>query len=228
MLVVVVLHFIFVLHFVLFFILLLLFFISLLLMWCCSSHCFLTSSFILSWIIARFFHPFYNFSPAHRRVIRDTFFLTFPRSSFHSFTASATVLSVHFLSTGIFYFTPIHQHFTCIYQGLPSSRMFFLEVYRASYWSSKHRPGPSVCLIHNNPQFSCSERFVFKFYQTLLRIPCGESLIYLLLTSFELFSLVQSHMSRLLKNNLNKAKLVLLLTASINIKVILKKQSGVI
>ena len=36
---------------------------------------------------------------------------------------------------------------TCIYQGFPGSRQFFLEVCRASYWSSKHRPGPSVCLI---------------------------------------------------------------------------------
>ena len=31
---------------------------------------------------------------------------------------------------------------------------YFLESCRASYWSSKHRPGPSVCLIHSNPQSS--------------------------------------------------------------------------
>ena len=29
---------------------------------------------------------------------------------------------------------------------------YFLEICRTSYWSSKHRPGPSVCLIHSNPQ----------------------------------------------------------------------------
>ena len=47
---------------------------------CCSSfllsffiHCFSTSSLTLSWTIAGFLHPFYTFSPAHRRVIRDTF-----------------------------------------------------------------------------------------------------------------------------------------------------------
>ena len=54
---------------------------------------------------------------------------------------------------------------TCLYQDLPESRLFFLEVCKASYWSSKHRPGPSVCLIHSNPQSSCSEQLSFKFYQ---------------------------------------------------------------
>ena len=59
---VVVLHSFFVLHFVVF-----------VLMWYCSSHCFSTSSLTLPWTIAGFLHPFYTFSPAHRRVIRDTF-----------------------------------------------------------------------------------------------------------------------------------------------------------
>ena len=53
---------------------------------------------------------------------------------------------------------------TCFYQGFPGSRQFFLEVCRASCWSSKHRPGSSVCLIHSNPQSSYSEEFVFKSY----------------------------------------------------------------
>ena len=75
---------------------------------------------------------------------------------------------------------------TCIYQGFPRSRQFFLEICRASYWSSKHRTGPSVCLIHSNPQTSYSERFSFKSYHTLAWIAYGESLIYLLLTRFEL------------------------------------------
>ena len=82
---------------------------------------------------------------------------------------------------------------TCVYQGFPGSRQFFLQVCRASYWSSKQRPGPSICLIHSNPQTSNSERFSFKFYYILAWITCGSSLIYLLLTRFELFSLVQSH-----------------------------------
>ena len=29
---------------------------------------------------------------------------------------------------------------------------YFLESCRTSCWSSKHRSGPSVCLIHSNPQ----------------------------------------------------------------------------
>ena len=38
---------------------------------------------------------------------------------------------------------------------------YFLESCRASYWSSKHRPGPSVCLIHSNPQSFIHLKFVF-------------------------------------------------------------------
>ena len=69
-------------------------------------------------------------------------------------TASATVLSAHFLRTGVFYQTVLNWHFTCIYQGLPGSQQFFLEIYWPSYWSSKYRRGPSICLIHSNPQSS--------------------------------------------------------------------------
>ena len=80
-----------------------------------------------------------------------------------SSTASATVLSGHFLPTGVFYLTLLPDIFgtTCFYQGFPGSRQLFLEICRASYWSSKHRPGPSVCLIHSNPQSSIHLNFVF-------------------------------------------------------------------
>ena len=37
---------------------------------------------------------------------------------------------------------------TCFYQGFSGSWQFFLEGCRVSYWSSKHKPGPSVCLNH--------------------------------------------------------------------------------
>ena len=40
-------------------------------------HCFSTSSLTFPWAIARFLHPSCTFSPAHRRVICDTFILTF-------------------------------------------------------------------------------------------------------------------------------------------------------
>ena len=80
-----------------------------------------------------------------------------------SSTASATVLSGHFLPTGVFYLTLLPDIFgtTCFYQGFPGSRQLFLEICRASYWSSKHRPGPSVCLIHSNPQSFIHLKFVF-------------------------------------------------------------------
>ena len=130
---------------------------------------------------------------------------------------------------GIFYsqgfFLP---YASCVYQGLPGSRQFFLEVFRDSCWSSKQRIGPSVCLIDSNPPWSYSEEFIFKFYQILSWITCGKSLVCLLLTRFKIFSLVQSHMSRLLNNTLSKA-----CNASITSKLFLKKQppgkqSGVI
>ena len=171
---------------------------------CCSSvilffifvvvvlHFISTSSLNLTWTITGFFHPFYTFSPAHCRVIRNSFILTFPRSSFTVLPRALWFWVGIFLPTGIFYLTLLHQHFTCVYQGLPGSWQFFLEICRASYWSLKHRPGPSVCLIHSNPQPSYSEEFIFKFYQILSWIACGKSLAYLLLTRFKLLSLVQS------------------------------------
>ena len=87
---------------------------------------FSASSLTLPWTIARFLHPFYNFSPTHRRVIRDTPF-------HYLLTASATVLSGHFLPTGVFYPTLLYQHFICAYERFPGSRKFFLEACRASY-----------------------------------------------------------------------------------------------
>ena len=110
-------------------------------------------------------------------------FSTIPLSSYRERYGFEWAL---FYPQALFYLTLLHWHFTCVYQGLPGSRQFFLEVCRASYWSSKHRPGPSVCLIHSNPQTSYSERFSFKSYHTLAWIAYGESLIYLLLTRFEL------------------------------------------
>ena len=81
------------------FILLLLFFIWLIFF----IHIFFsTSSLTLPWTIARFLDPFCTFSPAHRRVIRDNFIFQPFR---YLLTASATVLSGHFLPTGDFYLT---------------------------------------------------------------------------------------------------------------------------
>ena len=168
------------------FFILLLFFIHFYSSFCCCSS-----------FIAFQCHPSLvrcTFSPVHRRVICDNFIFNLSKIFFHSFTASAKVLNGHFLPTGVFYPTLLHRYFTCAYQGFPGSRQFFLEICRASYWSLKHRLGPSVCLIHSNPQSSYSEEFMFKFYHILSRITCAESLIFLLLIRFELLPLVQSHM----------------------------------
>ena len=94
-----------------------------------------------------------------------------------SSTASATVLSGHFLPTSLYYLRSFTDIFNSAWvcQGLPGSRQFFLKVCRASYWwSSKHRPGPSVCLIDSNPQSLHSEEFIFKFYQILSWITSGK------------------------------------------------------
>ena len=85
-------------------------------------------------------------------------FSTIPLSSYRERYGFEWAL---FYPQALFYLTLLHWHFTCVYQGLPGSRQFFLEVCRASYWSSKHRPGPSVCLIHSNPQSFLHLKSVF-------------------------------------------------------------------
>ena len=93
---------------------------------------FSTSSLTLPWTIARFLDPFCTFSPAHHRVIRDTFNF---RPFHYLLTASATVLSGHFSLTDVFYLTLLPSIFgtTCFYQGFYGSRQLFLERCRASY-----------------------------------------------------------------------------------------------
>ena len=85
-----------------------------------------------------FYTPFYTFSPAHRRVIRDTFICS----------------TIPFLPralrpwVGIFYpqafftlrsFTDI---LTCVYQGFSGSRQYFLEVCTSA-------TNPWFTVIHN-------------------------------------------------------------------------------
>ena len=90
-------------------------------------------------------------------------------------TASATVLSGHFL--GVFHITLLPDIFgtTYFYQGFRGTRQLFLEICRASYWSSKHRPGPSVCLIHSNPQSFIHLKFVFIHVNIAKVFTCGEN-----------------------------------------------------
>ena len=72
-------------------------------------------------------------------------------------------LSVY-LSVLLYIYIHIHIYIfgtTCFYQGFPESQQLFLEICRASYWSSKHLPGPSVWLIHSNPRSFIHLKFVF-------------------------------------------------------------------
>ena len=109
---------------------------------CCSSciasyvmlffiHCFKTSSLTLLWTIAGFLHPFYTFSPAYRRVIRDTFILAFPRS-FMVLLRAYSFQWAFFTHRCFLPYSP-SPTFSYVYQGLPGSWQFFLEVCRASY-----------------------------------------------------------------------------------------------
>ena len=103
-----------------------------------------------------FYTPFYTFSPAHRRVIRDTFIFDY------SILPRALRPWVGIFYPQAFFTLCSFTHIvTCVCQGFPGSRQFFFEVCRTSYWSSKHRPGPSVCLIHSNPQSFIHLKFVF-------------------------------------------------------------------
>ena len=85
-----------------------------------------------------------------------------------SSTASAMVLSGHFLPTSVFYFTLLpnilaQPAFIKVSLGAGS---YFFESCRASYWSLKHIPGPSVCLIHSNPQSFIHLSFVYMHINT--------------------------------------------------------------
>ena len=157
-------------------------------LWCWSSICCCCSSFVV-FLYSHFLfdiipHPSVDYRQVFRPIL---YFQPSPSQSdlrhFHFqpfrylLTASATVLSGHFLPTGVFYLTLLPNIFgtTCFYQGLPGSRQFFLEVCRASYWSSKHRPGPSVCLIHSNPQSFIHLKFAFMHVNIANVFTCGEN-----------------------------------------------------
>ena len=94
-----------------------------------------------------------------------------------SSTMSAMVLSGNFLPTGVFYLTLlpnilVEPAFIKVSLGAGS---YFLESCRASYWSSKHRPSPSVCLIHSNPQSSIHLKYVFMHVNIAKSFTCGEN-----------------------------------------------------
>ena len=93
---------------------------------------FSTSSLTLPWTITRFLDPFCTFSPAHRRVFRHTFIFQPFR---YLLTASATVLSGHFLPTGVFCLTLLPHILAqlAFIKVLLGAGSYFFESCRASY-----------------------------------------------------------------------------------------------
>ena len=152
-----------------------------------------------------------------------------------------------FFSTSVYYLALLHRHFWLNLRlsrpswepaVLPWSLQGFILT------SSKHRPGPFVCLIRSNPQSSYSEEFIFKFYQILSWITCGKKFSLYAPYSFQtLFACSKSYvktitsLAKRLRARLQTKwlwvrvplqSLRLILTASMNIKVILKKHQSVI
>ena len=102
-----------------------------------------------------------------------------------SSTASATILSEHFLPTGVFYLALLQRYF---WFNLRSSLKF------AGLHTDLRNSGPApllvwITVIHNLHIQNNSVLSSTIYYHELLVV---KSLVYMLLTCFELFSLVQS------------------------------------
>ena len=54
-------------------------------------------------------------------------------------------------------------HSFLLFSSLPWGLLLNLKVNRASCWSPKHSPSPSICLNHNNPQKKYGGRFYLWF-----------------------------------------------------------------
>ena len=106
------------------------------------------------------FRPILYFQPSPSQSDSRYFhFSTIPLSSYRERYG----FEWHFIPTGVFYLMlllDILAQPAFIKVSLVAGS-YFLESCRASYWSSKHRPGPYVCLIHSNPQSSIYLNFVF-------------------------------------------------------------------
>ena len=143
-------------------------------LWCWSSFCCCYSSFVdvlhSHFLFDIIPHPSVDYRQVFRPILyfqlspsqSDLWhfhFSTIPLSSYRERYGFEWMIFTHrrFLP-----YTP-SQHFLYIPDILAQPAFikvslgvgsYFLESCRASYWSSKHRPGPSVCLIHSNPQSS--------------------------------------------------------------------------
>ena len=151
---------------------------------------FSTSSLTLSWTIARFLKLILNFQPSPE---------WFTTLSFFNHSVIFLPWALRFW-VGIFYpqtfftlcsFTNILPAFIKASLGAGSSSLKFAGLHTDPWNTHPAHLFVWLKVVHNlhiqNDSFLNST----KQYQ---KIVCGESLVYLLLTRFELFSLVQSHM----------------------------------
>ena len=87
------------------------------------------------------------------------------------------------------YFLPYTP--SCRLLRFPRSQQFNLNVSRASCWSSKHSPGPTINLNHNNPWKTYGDRF----YLSVMAWPANEeSASYRIQTLFKIGEHVRSLM----------------------------------
>ena len=78
------------------------------------------------------------------------------------------------------------------FQGFAGILQFSLIVCRTSRWSSKHSPGPTICLNYNNPQKRSSGRLYFRAMTGQLHNE--ESAPWRIRTLLTIAKHVQSHM----------------------------------
>ena len=157
-------------------------------LWCWSSICCCCSSFVVFLYSHFLFDIIPHPSVDYRQVFRPI--LYFQPSPSHSdsrhFHFSTILLSSYHERYGFEWAFFTHRRFlpsllseifgtTCFYQGFPGSRHLFLESCRASYWSSKHRSGPSIGLIHSNPQSFIHLKFAFMHVNIANVFTCGEN-----------------------------------------------------
>ena len=73
------------------------------------------------------------------------------------FTASATDSRERFLLSGVFYLTLLPAFSRILWEPAVQP-----QVSRASCWSSRHNPGPTICSNHSNPQKFYTSRFYLR------------------------------------------------------------------
>ena len=132
------------------------------------------------------YRPFLYFQPSPSQS--DSRQFQFSTISLSSCRALRSWVGI-FLPTGVFYLTLLHPHFNLNLSRFPWGMAVLPWSLQGVILISKHRPGPSVSLIHSNPTSSYSKQFSFKFYYILAWIAW---FIYSLLdsNSFRVFKVI--------------------------------------